>query len=110
MIYVKIQKTHNCIESFTMTGHANFAEYGSDIVCAAVSAVAIGAINAVEELTGHVLPVEMGGDGGYLYCTVPKDLPEETNQKIQLLLSGMIVSLQTIERDYGRYIKITFKK
>ncbi len=40
---------------------------------------------------------------------VPKDLPAEEEEKVQLLLSGMIVSLQTIEESYSDYIKITFK-
>ena len=35
---------------------------------------------------------------------------EDTQEKVQLLLEGMVVSLQTIERDYGEYIKITSNK
>ena len=33
---------------FRMTGHAEYAEYGSDIVCAAVSVLVINTINSVE--------------------------------------------------------------
>jgi large subunit ribosomal protein L27 len=49
-------------------------------------------------------------DGGYLSCVIPDGLPDETDMKVQLLLSSMVISLQTIERDYRDFIKITFKK
>lgn len=110
MINVIIQRSgEKEIHSFTVTGHANFAKHGSDIVCAGVSAVTFGAINAVEELTKVVPVIEQGGEGGYLYCQVPNGLPKETNDKVQLLLQGMLVALQTIEASYGNYVKITFK-
>ena len=34
-------------QSFTMSGHADFAEHGQDLVCAGASAVSFGAINAI---------------------------------------------------------------
>jgi len=111
MIKVTIHQNHlDEVSSFTVKGHANFANRGEDIVCAGVSAVTFGAVNAIEELTGIVPSIQQGGEGGFLHCDLPKELEKETHEKIQLLLKGMIVSLQTIERDYGKYIKITFKK
>ncbi|WP_033828303.1 ribosomal-processing cysteine protease Prp [Bacillus andreraoultii] len=111
MIKVTIKQTSDQkIAAFTVEGHANFDKYGSDIVCAGVSAVTFGSLNAVEALT-HVVPeIEQGGEGGYLHWQVPNRLPEETEDKVQLLLQGMVVSLQTIEQSYSDYIKITFKK
>jgi uncharacterized protein len=97
------------IQSFVISGHAFFAKRGSDIVCAGVSAVSIGAINAVHALTG-ITPVIEQSEEGFLSCTIPDDLPEGTGENVQLLLEGMVVSLQTIEEEYGQYIKITFKK
>ncbi|MEJ1306834.1 ribosomal-processing cysteine protease Prp [Latilactobacillus sakei] len=38
------------IISFQITGHADSGPYGSDIVCAAVSAVSIGTINSLQKL------------------------------------------------------------
>lgn len=97
------------IRLFAISGHAFFAKRGKDIVCAGVSAVAVGAINAVHALTG-VTPLIEQKDDGFLSCEIPDNLSEETNEKIQLLLEGMIVSLRTIEEEYGQHIKITFKK
>jgi uncharacterized protein len=98
------------ITSFTLSGHANFAKKGSDLVCAGVSAVSFGAVNAVAALTGIEPVIKQGGEGGYLRCGIPEDISEEAQEKVQLLLAGMLVSLQTIERDYGKYITITLNK
>lgn len=110
MIQTTIYRTESGhIKSFTLSGHALFANRGDDIVCAGVSAVSFGAINSVIALTG-VEPVIEQGDGGFLRCVIPTNLSTDIQEKVQLLLEGMVVSLQTIERDYGKYVKITFKK
>ncbi len=110
MIETTIYRTETGrVRSFTMSGHALFANHGNDIVCAGASAVSFGAVNSIIALTGVQPEIEQGEDG-FLRCVFPENLPEDIQEKVQLLLEGMIVSLQTIERDYGKYIKITFKK
>ncbi|MFC4320939.1 ribosomal-processing cysteine protease Prp [Litchfieldia salsa] len=102
-----IRSPQGLIESFTMSGHANFAKRGQDIVCAGASAVSFGTVNAIEALTGVVPGIEQGGKTGFLRCDIPVGLEQEIAEKVQLLLEGMLISLETIERDYGQYIKIT---
>ena len=38
MIRINVNKENNQIKKITLEGHANYDEYGKDIVCAAVSA------------------------------------------------------------------------
>jgi uncharacterized protein YsxB (DUF464 family) len=110
MINIKIYRTESgTIQSFELSGHALFADRGKDIVCAGVSAVSVGAINAVHELTGVTPDLEHRADG-FLRCVIPEALPENTQEKVQILLEGMAVSLRAIEEEYGKHIKITFKK
>lgn len=110
MIDITINRNHKgFIESFTMSGHALFDDHGKDIVCAGASAVSFGTINAVHALTGIVPHIQQGEDG-FLSCHIPENLPIDIEDKIQLLLQGMVVSLQTIEEQYGEHIKITFKE
>ncbi|AYC29739.1 ribosomal-processing cysteine protease Prp [Paenisporosarcina cavernae] len=110
MIKVNVTKNQSgLITSFEMSGHANFAVHGSDLVCAAASAVSFGSVNAIASLTKTIPVVKQGQEGGYLFVTLPASLDQEEQEKIQLLLNAMIVSLQTIEHDYGKYIKITFQ-
>ena len=110
MIRMTIKRTKaGFIHSFTLEGHADFANRGEDIVCAGASAVSFGAVNSVIKLTG-VKPVIDMRESGFLQCTIPENLSDEVQDKVQLLLEGMVVSLQTIEQDYGSHIKITFKQ
>ena len=110
MIRIAINRTKaGSIHSFTLEGHAGFADHGEDIVCAGASAISFGTVNAVMKLTGVKPAIDMG-ESGFLKCTIPENLPEEVQEKVQLLLEGMVVSLQTIEQDYGSHLKITFKQ
>ena len=52
MIDVEIfQTSSGKYTGFRMNGHAEYAEYGQDIVCAAVSALVINTINSIEQYT-----------------------------------------------------------
>jgi uncharacterized protein len=107
MIKVQISRTEDGkIRAFELSGHANFAKRGQDIVCAGVSAVSFGAVNSIIALTKVKPQITQGGKGGYLRCELPDIEDAITEEKVQLLLEGMIVSLQTIEKDYGKYIQI----
>lgn len=109
MIKVTILKDQaGHIQSFEMSGHADFAEHGKDLVCAAASAVSFGAVNAIHTLTGETPIIQQGADGGYLKVSFRES--KTHNYDIQLIVQAMIVSLQTIEKDYGQHIKIIFKR
>lgn len=109
MITVKIEKEQSGhIQSFEMSGHANFDVHGKDLVCAGASAVSFGALNAIISLTGVTPTIDQGSEGGYLKAVFSKS--EMENADIQLILKTMVVSLQTIEQDYGQHIKIIFNE
>lgn len=109
MIKATFTAPNERITSFTMSGHANFAKKGSDIVCAGASAVSFGMLNAIMSLT-DVKPEIKLGDSGYLSCVIPENLSEESEEKVQLLLNSLLISLQTLERDYGKYITVHLSK
>lgn len=109
MINITINRTETGnIQSFVISGHAFFADRGKDIVCAGASVVSVGTINAVHALLGVTPEIEQGD--GFLRCVIPEELPEDVNEKVQLLLEGMVISLQSIEEEYGKHIKITFNQ
>lgn len=109
MIKVTIRRNESGhIKSFTIDGHANYAKHGEDIVCAGVSTVSIGTVNSIIALTGVEPNVKLGKDG-YLHCDIPDRLSEQTADKVQLILETMLVSLQSVEQEYGKYVKITQK-
>ena len=59
MIDITINRSKSgFIVSFTMSGHALFADHGKDLVCAGASAVSFGTINAVHVLTGIIPDID----------------------------------------------------
>ncbi|HEX6595155.1 MAG TPA: ribosomal-processing cysteine protease Prp [Bacillota bacterium] len=110
MIKVIVYRKENELTGFELSGHAKSGPYGYDLVCAGVSAVSFGAINAVMKLCDVDLPVTQGCDGGYLSVTIPVSMDESIKQKAILLFEGMVISLETIEREYGKFITIENKQ
>ena len=105
MIRVTIERqADGAIVAFSVSGHAYLDKPGKDIVCAGVSAVTVGTVNAVEALTGVELPNEMRD--GLLNVSVPSALDPARSEKIQLLLESMLVMLRSIEQSYGKYMSI----
>lgn len=109
MITISIYRKDNQIVAFELSGHAESGPYGYDLVCAGVSAVSFGAINAINKLCEIDLEIRQADEGGYLYVTIPSLSDGEANEKVQLLLESMLISLNTIERDYGEFINMESK-
>lgn len=110
MIHFTIyRKSTGHITAFKLSGHAESGPKGHDLVCAAVSAVSFGAVNAVIKLCEIEPVIDQGAEGGFLAVTLPGEINEDKVNRASLLLEGMFVSLETIQRDYGQYITITEK-
>lgn len=105
MIKVNIHENDDGqIVAFNMTGHADFDEYGKDIVCAGASAVVFGNVNAIISMTDADPDIDLEDDGGYLDVRIKN--PDD--EKLQTILGAMIVSLKTIEEEYNEYIRIKY--
>jgi uncharacterized protein YsxB (DUF464 family) len=105
MIKVSVYKNaENLITGFTLSGHADYSEYGSDIVCAAVSALVINTINSIENFTSDKFRIEQDEKNGFIEFHVISSMSNNSN----LLLSSLALGLQGIEEEYsGKYIKLT---
>ncbi|GGF88498.1 ribosomal-processing cysteine protease Prp [Paenibacillus aceti] len=105
MIIVSVlRQVDDSIVGFKVSGHANYADHGKDIVCAGVSAITVGTVNSIEELAGVAMECQM--KSGFLNAKLPADVKTEASDQVQLLLSSMVVMLKSIEDSYGTYIQI----
>ena len=94
MIKVKVSKNQ-----ITIKGHANYAEYGQDIVCAAVSSIVTTSINACLSLDGSSIKYE--DNEGLVIINVLND--SETTIK---LIDNMINMLTELAEQYKKNITI----
>ena len=95
MIKVDLIYNGDLICGFTMKGHANTADYGNDLVCAAVSAIVTGGFNAFDDEAVS----EIALDEGYAKVVVK-------SENGYSILKTIIVQLKTIEEAYPNNIKI----
>jgi len=103
MISVEIYKTNaGFIKRFFITGHAGYAQEGSDIVCAAVSMLAQTIALALQHLLK--VPITLKLDKGNMDCALPVDYIGQHD--VQLLLEAMELGLRNIEQGYKEYIKV----
>ncbi len=107
MINVKLYFLDDHLYRFTVNGHAEFAEHGSDIVCAGVSALVINTINSIEHfIDENIVMKNMNKSSGVIDCFFPDIKKGKYNEQTTILLQSMVFGLQNLEQVYGDYIKI----
>ncbi len=99
MTKIKIFKEKSEIVGFAATGHTGFAEYGSDIICAAISVLTQTAAIGLKEVA--MLPVDIEIADGYLQCMLPDQMDQTEQEQSQLILKVMYKGLEAILQEYG---------
>ena len=99
MIKVSINKENNIVNNITIKGHANFDDYGKDIVCASVSSIVITSINAILRIDEN--SIDYQEEEGLVII----DIKKHTNV-IDILIDNMIDLLNQLENKYNKNIKI----
>ena len=96
-IVIKRDVSSQKIISIEVKGHANSAEYGKDLVCAAVSTVMTGGMNALKDKE-----YDFKLEEGHVYVKA-LDIPSDYDS---VVLKTMEVQLMTIEESNHKYVQI----
>lgn len=106
MIRIKVERGQTgAISRVAVTGHANYGEYGRDLVCAAVSGITISMANAMEQLTGVTLHQPDDGEGK-VDLRIPEEIDKQTHQKLTLLLEATFLALKNVADEYPAYVTV----
>ena len=92
------------ITGFSVSGHSGYAESGSDIVCAAISAVVSMAEATINDVCGANAKVRVKEEDARVTLTLPTSCDEEDT--IQAVLAGMMLTLCSLRDDYSDYIEV----
>ena len=76
------------IKKIEISGHANMADEGKDLVCAGCSTCFIGALNAIQDIDNFKVKVDKGLG----------------------FVEVLLVQLKSIEYSYSQYLKINYIK
>ena len=95
MIKVIVSKS---FDSIKISGHANYDEYGKDIVCASVSSIVTTTINAIVRLDSDSIKYEVN-DG------VCISVLKHTDTTLKLF-ENLVDLLEDLKNQYPKYIEI----
>ena len=92
--------------NFSLYGHADYADYGQDIVCAAVSMIVINTINSINLLTKETIELKEDAKKGSINCTFPNIKLNQGTKEALLLLKSMVLGLENVKKEYENNIQI----
>ncbi len=99
MIIVEKKANNGSISAITIQGHAGYAEKGKDLVCAAISSIATGALNALDELCPEECDL-ICDDALIQMCAV-----KESHDN-QLILKAVWIQIATVAESYPDFIQL----
>ena len=92
------------INGFSISGHSGYAEAGSDIVCAAITAVVTMAEATINDVCGAKAKVRVKDEEARITLKLPASCDEE--ESVQAVLAGMLLTLCSLRDDYPDYIEV----
>ena len=92
------------ITGFSISGHSGYAEEGSDIGCAAISAVTAMVEATVNEVCGATAKVRVKEADARITLTLPTVCDEE--ESVQAVLAGMVLYLCNLRDEYPENLEV----
>ena len=93
---ISVKKHNNTIE---ISGHANYDDYGKDIVCASVSSIVTTIINCIMNIDSNSCTYE--DDGKIIRIEKINE-----NEIVDIILNTMMELFKDLESNYSKNIKI----
>lgn len=98
MIKINVEKENNIIKSVEVKGHADYADFGKDIVCSAVSSIVTTTINDILTLDKNAIKY-ITDDGNVTITNLDNEIANK-------LLNTMLNTLSDLATSYPKNIRI----
>ncbi|ATZ16551.1 hypothetical protein JN01_0239 [Entomoplasma freundtii] len=99
MVKIEITKQNTTYRKLTMQGHAGAGPNGSDLVCAALSGIISGALNAFHQKDANAFDFQVTSNQVVIVVIHP-------NAETNLLMEMLAIQLITIANEYPKNVKI----
>lgn len=108
MIDINLYKRDGMNVGFRASGHAEFDEPGYDVVCAAISVLAINTENSIDILTDDQYSIDFSEGEDVL---IDLKMTESISQASSILLQAFEIGVTSISEEYGNdYIKLRIEE
>lgn len=99
MLKIVVSKKNNKFNKINLLGHADYSNYGKDIVCSSASSIMITTINAIMMFDKTYITYEEKKDQFLIKIN-------KNNEIVDNLIQNMINMYKELEDDYPNNIKI----
>lgn len=103
MINISVSFKDDHIIRMTVKGHAQSTHKGEDLVCASVSSITTGALNALDILVHDACELKLTKGNDPVIDIIVK---EGQNTDVQQILKAVLIQLKTLEETQGKYVHI----
>ena len=103
MIQLSIFGKPNQITKVILQGHAEYRDWGKDVVCAGVSSIVFGTMNALDELAKDACAFQI--DENKITIDV-----EQTSHDVQMILETMVIQVKTVMESYPKNVTVNRKE
>ena len=98
MISVKYGFKDGHYTYLNVKGHSMSEDFGKDLICAGVSSIMFGLMNAIDMVDKQVIIRDLGNN--------LEIINDGDSEKVNNYLELAVLQLKTIEESYSQYIKI----
>lgn len=111
MIKVILKTREKKLLGFQVSGHAEYADLGEDIVCAAVSVLTYNAINTLEEIIKLKKEIKYTIKENFIELDVnPKELTDHKMHDTQLTLRSFEMGITSVLKEFQETIGLYYKE
>lgn len=103
MTEITFKRQNSKIVSFNIDGHSGYAEEGSDIVCAAISAISLTIVNGIAGVLKKKIKPTV--KDGFLSLDL-RGFSVEDIDDCQILMETMLLGLKSVEIEYDDYVEV----
>ena len=90
------------IVGFEIKGHAEYDEYGKDLVCSAVTILAYSCVNSLDKYTDNV---KFSDDDITMAVSIDK-----TTRDTEVIFEYFKTGIETLLGNYSSYVKLNYKE
>ncbi len=110
MTAVTLLRAQEMFCGFQCEGHTGYAEAGIDIVCAAVSALTLTCVNALESVANIQVKVKRRPKNAYLQVLLPENLNLEQQHDSQVLLKCLQQGIGDLAEQYPKHVHLSIQE
>lgn len=110
MTTVTLFRAQEMFVGFACEGHAAYAPSGSDIVCAAISALTATCANALESVANIQVKVKTRPKDAFLQVLLPDNLTQEQRHDSQVLLKCLQQGIGDLAEQYPQHVHLSIQE